>query len=151
MNNVIRRETLLPRISGIQKNIQKLRALSKTPLQEFSSGDAFDLAQHHLRLALEGVFNICSHILARIPGGRAVEYKEIALKMGEHKLVPLDFAKQKLKPMAGLRNMLVHVYSDLDPSRLHEVITNHLDDLETFLAHVKSIIQNPDRFGLVFK
>lgn len=148
MKQSIEREAILPRIDGIRKNLKKLETLAKFPLEEFSDGDAFDLAQHHLRLALEGVFHISSHILSRLPGGRAVEYREIALKMGESGICPKDFAKGKLVPMAGMRNILVHHYSDIEPQRLHNIIKNHRVDIERFLSHIKSLIENPAKFDL---
>ena len=54
----LEREAVLPRIDGIRKNIQRLQKLGELPLEDFQEGDSFDLAQHHLRLALEGVFHI---------------------------------------------------------------------------------------------
>src|SRR3990167_5489136 len=135
MNHLpLEREAILPRISGIQRNVEKLEELARLPFATFSQDDAYDLAQHHLRLAPEGVFHISSHILSRLPGERAVEYKEIALKKGSAGIVPKEFATKKMVPMAGLRNILVHQYSDLDPKRLLQIITNHLSDIEEFLA-----------------
>src|SRR3989338_11644856 len=133
----VEREAILPRLDGIRKNVKKLRSLGQLPFKDFSTGDSYDLAQHHLRLALEGIFHISSHILSRLPGERAVEYKEIALKMGSAGIVPKEFATKKMVPMAGLRNILVHQYSDLDPKRLLQIITNHLSDIEEFLAFIK--------------
>lgn len=147
----VEREAIVPRIDGIRKNIRKLEKLAALPLDQFREDDAFDLAQHHLRLALEGIFHISSHILSRIPGNRAVEYKEIARKMGEAKIVPREFAERALVPMAGMRNMLVHQYSDLDAVRLHGIIKNHRVDIEAFLGHIGGFLKNPEVFGLTVK
>ncbi len=108
------REAILPRIDGIRKNLAKLEKLVNLPFESFSQGDPYDLAQHHLRLALEGVFHISTHVLSRMPGGRATEYREVAMKMGELHLVPLNFAQKVLTPMAGMRNVLVHHYADIN-------------------------------------
>lgn len=147
----VEREAVVPRIDGIRKNIRRLEKLAALPPDQFREGDAFDLAQHHLRLALEGVFHISSHILSRIPGDRAVEYKEIARKMGESGIVPREFAERALVPMAGMRNLLVHQYSDLSAARLHDIIKNHRGDIETFLSHIGNFLKNPDSFGLSVK
>ncbi len=147
----VEREAIVPRIDGIRKNIQKLEKLAALPLDQFRDGDAFDLAQHHLRLALEGIFHISSHILSRIPGNRAVEYKGIARKMGESNIVPREFAEKVLVPMAGMRNMLVHQYSDMDAARLYDIIKNHRGDLEAFLTHIGRLLKNPKPFGIEVK
>lgn len=142
------REAILPRLEGIQKNLERLENLAKLPFDEFSKGDAYDLAQHHLRLALEGIFNIASHVLSRLPGERAVEYKGLARNMGKQGIVPVDFSEKTLVPMAGMRNMLVHTYSDLDPKRLYQVISEHRKDIDLFLKHMKGFLKNLEKFGL---
>lgn len=148
MNNVLEREAILPRMDGMRKNLKKLAELSKLSIVEFTQDDPYDLAQHHLRLALEGVFHISSHILSRMPGGRATEYKDIARKMGEMKLVPRDFADKKLVAMAGMRNILVHHYAGIEAKRLHGIIKNHRQDIDAFLKHVKTVVEHPQKYGL---
>lgn len=149
MRAPVEREAILPRIDGIEQNIRRLRVLAARGASEFQErGDTFDLAQHHLRLALEGVFHISAHLLARLPGGRATEYREIAQKLGELGLVPRGFAEQKLVPMAGMRNVLVHQYADVNPVRLLQVLADHLGDIETFLQHVRKVLERPEEYGL---
>lgn len=147
-NLPLEREAVFPRIDGIAKNLNKLETLGNLEFEEFTNGDPLDLAQHHLRLALEGVFHISAHILSRLPGGRAVEYKEIALKMGELNIVPKNFAKDILVPMAGMRNILVHHYADIDPKKLYDIIKNHRKDIEQFLTYIKIVLQEPEKFKL---
>ncbi|MBI4238845.1 MAG: DUF86 domain-containing protein [Deltaproteobacteria bacterium] len=148
MSPPLEREAIFPRLDGIKKNLKKLGELAALSPEGFRAEDPYALAQHHLRLALEGIFHIGSHILSRLPGGRAVEYKEIARKLGDLGVVPHDFAERALVPMAGLRNILVHQYSDLDAARLHTIIRQHRGDIDTFLRHIKTLLQHPDRLGL---
>lgn len=148
MNKKLEREAILPRIDGIQKNLKKLEALGKLSFEEFSAEDPYALAQHHLRLALEGVFHISSHILSRLPGGRAIEYKEIAKKMGEHGIVTKEFAAKKMTPMAGMRNILVHFYSGMDENRFYQIVKNHRIDIEEFLKFISQVLKDPKKFGL---
>lgn len=147
----LEREAIMPRIDGIRKNILKLQMLGRLPFEDFKDGDSFDLAQHHLRLALEGVFHIGAHILSRLPGGRTVEYREIAEKLGTAGIVEKFFSEKSLVPMAKMRNLLVHQYADLDARRLYKVINNHLSDIETFLRAVKGVVEAPEKFGLIIK
>lgn len=138
----------MPRLDGIRKNIAKLRLLGGLTLTEFQQDDTFDLSQHHLRLALEGVFHLGSHILSRLPGGRPVEYAGVALNLGELGVVDKLFAKEKLVPMAKLRNLLVHQYADIDAERIYQIINSHLEDIEQFLKVVGNLVEHPERLGL---
>jgi uncharacterized protein YutE (UPF0331/DUF86 family) len=148
MKQPLEREAILPRIDGIRDNLEKLRVLGNLPFKKFCKDDSYALTQHYLRLSLEGVFHIGSHILSRMPGGRAVEYKDIAIKLGKKGIVTATFSEKKLVPMAGMRNLLVHHYADIDHARLYGVIRDHLKDIEKFLQSIKKLIEKPEKFHL---
>ncbi|MBI4261911.1 DUF86 domain-containing protein [Candidatus Uhrbacteria bacterium] len=146
------RESIQPRLDGIMKDLETLRTLAERGASEFErKEETFALAQHHLRLALEGVFHIASHILSRLNGGRAREYRELAVKLGEHDIVPRDFAETVLVKMAGYRNRLTHLYAAITPSELHAILTNRLLDIEQFLGYVKNVVEHPQQFGLTIE
>lgn len=145
----MRKESILPRVDGITRNIEKLKRLATQPVAEFEKrDDVFDLAQHHLRLALEGIFHIGSHILARVPGARITSYKDIAVRLGEVGVVEKQFAKERLGAMAGYRTRLTHFYHDITAKELYEILQTRLPDIESFLASVKRVLEKPEAFGL---
>ena len=53
--------------------------------------------------------------------------------------MPQDFA-QKLAPMAGFRNILVHEYLDLDWDEVYQHL-KQLEDLYRFMDHIKHWIK----------
>ncbi|MDO8643743.1 MAG: DUF86 domain-containing protein, partial [bacterium] len=128
--------------------IFELEKLSKIPMEEFSTGDGWKLAQFHLHRALEGVFNITSHILSRIPGGAVTQYREMAEKLGEYKIVTDEFAKTKLSEMAKYRNRLVHFYAQITPTELYGILQNDLGDFDVFLGSVRKVLEQPDTYGV---
>ncbi|MBI2444362.1 MAG: DUF86 domain-containing protein [Candidatus Magasanikbacteria bacterium] len=143
------REAVIPRLDGILKDIKKLRELHRRGPEEFvKKEDTFALAQHHLRLALEGVFHIGAHVLSRLEGGRAREYAELAVRLGELGVVPKEFAESKLVPMAKMRNLLTHFYAEVEAGRLYDVLAKDIDDIEIFLQAIKHLFEHPDRLGL---
>lgn len=147
----LQRESIEPRLDGIQKELKLLRQFAGLKLEEFSRDEIFDRVQLHLRFALEGMFHIGSHILARIPGGRFTEYKEVARKLGECGIVPREFAEKKLVPIAGYRNRLTHMYHEVTPAELYKIVNDHLGDVETFLACIKKVLENPGNYGLTLE
>ncbi len=151
MPNSLKSQSILPRIEGIQKDVSKLRDLAELSGAEFALEDNFIKSQFYLRRVLEGVFHIGSHILSRLPGGRAVEYKEIALKLGELKVVELGFAQEKLVLMAGYRNRLTHFYADVTPDEIQQILKNHLVDVDVFLQQVNNFLQHLEQFGLTIR
>lgn len=141
-------ETVLRRLNGIQGELAELQKLGKMPFEEFRDGAGFKLAQFHLHRALEGVFHIGSHILSRIPGAGSSGYKDIAVKLGEFKIVPRAFAEGPLANMAGYRNRLVHFYAEITPDEILKIIHNNLADVEIFLKAVKVVLAHPGNFGI---
>lgn len=142
------KETILKRINGIQEEMRELENLAKLPFKEFMEDTGFKLAQYHLHRALEGVFHISSHILSRIPGAEAAEYKEIAKKLGEYKIISKNFAETRLSEMAGYRNRLVHFYAEISPEEIYDIINHNLNDFDIFLEAIKNVLENPQKYGI---
>lgn len=149
-NLFLKLEAIIPRLDSISRDLSKLRTLAELPEEEFcdQTKDHFDLAKLRLREALEGVFHIGAHILSRLPGGRPTEYKEIARKLGEFGIVDQKFASEILARMAGYRNRLTHFYAEISPPELHSIITTQLPDFEIYLAAIKKVLAEPEKYNL---
>lgn len=146
--DAVERDVVMARISGIEGELAELGKIAAEPLHTFSQGVGYKLAQYHLHRALEGVFHITGHILARVPGGQATQYSEMAKKLGEIGVVPQEFASGKLVTMAKYRNRLVHFYAQITPEELYGVLQNDLGDFTIFLTGVKKLLEHPEQFGL---
>lgn len=150
MENALEKDVIVKRINGIQQEIAELKKLGECSLEEFKTGPyQSKLAQYHLHRALEGVFNISTHILSRLPGGQTTTYQEIARKMGELGIVDKVFSEQRLVLMAKYRNRLVHFYAEVTQEELYNIIHQNLDDFDIFLSAVKSVLDDPKKIGLV--
>ena len=47
---------------------------------------------------------------------------------------------ERLTAMARFRNLLVHMYARVDPARLHEILSAHLQDLRAFARAVAGLL-----------
>lgn len=145
----LNRKKLEKLILLIEGSLHSLKRFKDTTLEEFKQNkDNFRIAFFDLHQALEAVMDIGNHILSRIPGARPERYKDIARLLGEHGIVPPEFASGPLLKMAGYRNRMVHVYSEITIQELYEIIQNNLQDIESFANHVKAILANPEKFNL---
>jgi len=145
----LEKSIILKRVNGIQAEIAQLEKLARTPIEQFTQESIeFRLAQYHLHRTLEGVFHISAHILSRIPGAQATEYKELARKLGEYGIVDKNFANTKLVEMAKYRNRLVHFYAEVTPQEVHEILEKDLGDFDIFLSSIKNLLASPQKFNL---
>jgi uncharacterized protein YutE (UPF0331/DUF86 family) len=130
-NRVVRQ-----RLDLIWSSLSRLKAFILMSKAEFlSHPDNFAIAEHHLRRALEAVFDVGRHIIAKEGFGHPPDYRAIILTLGQHKVIEQNFAHSILG-MAGYRNRLVHGYAEITPEEMHEIITNRLTDFETFIRQV---------------
>lgn len=144
----LEKDVIIKRIDGIQAELVELHKLGQMSLEEFSNGFGFKLAHYHLHRALEGVFNIGTHVLSRLPGGQATQYSEIARKLGEFSIVDKQFAEERLVLMAKYRNRLVHFYAEIGRDEIYGIIKKDLGDFETFLSAIKRLLVEPHIFNL---
>lgn len=93
-----------------------------------------------LYLAIQHLLDIGSHIVAAESWGLPGSYREVIEKLGEHGVLPRDFAR-RLAPMAGFRNILEHEYVALD---FEELVRNarRFDDFDRFAEHVVRYLES---------
>ena len=99
-------------------------------------------AESYLRRALEALFDIGRHILARKFAYPAAEYKEIAAGLLEKKVLTRKDA-DLLRQMAGYRNRMVHFYHEISPEELFEICTHHLDEIQLLCGRLVNRLRKP--------
>ena len=90
--------------------------------------------QHGLQLSIQIILDIGNHILSEAKIS-VNEYADIFPALAKLGVIPADYA-QSVKGMAGLRNLLVHEYTDVDEAMLIDIINNRLDDFTVFSSHI---------------
>lgn len=94
-------------------------------------------AESYLRRALEALFDIGRHVLARKFALPAAEYKEIADGLYEKKILTRKDA-DLLRQMAGYRNRMVHFYHEISAEELFDICTRHLDEISLLSKRIVS-------------
>ena len=95
-----------------------------------------ELCVHYLRIALEGVLDICRHIIAVQGFGIPEMEKENLIDvLGLKNVLSPDFAR-KIRGMQGMRNAIVHVYWNLDYEKIYSMVTENLDDFAIFVRSI---------------
>jgi uncharacterized protein YutE (UPF0331/DUF86 family) len=97
-------------------------------------------AESCLRRALEALFDLGRHILAKGFALGITEYKEIALALNEHQIVSAE-AQEMMRKLAGYRNRLVHFYHEVGAEELYEICSHHLTDVEQVANELRAWLQ----------
>jgi uncharacterized protein YutE (UPF0331/DUF86 family)/predicted nucleotidyltransferase len=93
------------------------------------------LSEHYLRLAIEATLDLSRHIIVKTGLGVPQEYREVGKILREQGVVPPELGRE-LETMAGMRNVLVHLYWNIDHTLLYQSITTRLDVFEETLKHL---------------
>ena len=144
----ISRRVVADRLAWVERMVAEIRTLPLTDRDAFFA-DRRNLwtAESCLRRAMEALLDLGRHILAKGFGIGVSEYREIAVRLEEQRVLSVDEAAL-LRTMAGYRNRLVHFYHEVSPEELYEVCAHRLGDLEQVLAAYRRWLQeHPERLS----
>jgi uncharacterized protein YutE (UPF0331/DUF86 family) len=142
----IRIEVVMERIAYVRQMIDLIRRLPLSSHEEFAM-DARNVAsgESYLRRALEALFDLGRHILAKGFAKAPAEYKEIAATLTSEGIITEDAGK-KMKEMAGYRDRMVHFYNEIGPDELFHILRDNLSDIDELSdAFVGWLRKHPDK------
>jgi len=115
-----------------------LRRLPAGSLVEFTANfQTPPAAESLLRRAVQALFDILRHLLAKGFGQGMLEFKELARLAVEKGLVRDPRLGAILKELGGFRNRLTHFYQEVTPEELYDIVKNELGDLEQIAEELR--------------
>lgn len=134
---MVDREVFDRRLGKLEEILRGLRELAAGASREEYLQDIRLQAQAErwLHLAAECCLDLANHLIADRGWRSPATYRETFTILKEQGVVSSDLAK-RLEGWAGLRNILVHLYLEVEHSRLWQFLTEELDDLEAFAKAV---------------
>lgn len=136
--NMIDRERVERFVFLTRDAVRELRVLSLKEMgMEMYQADKRTraLSEHYLRLAIEATLDLGRHVVVKTGLGVPQEYREVGKILREEGVLPVDLGK-KLEAMAGMRNVLVHLYWDIDYALLYKTIVEELDTFERYIERL---------------
>ena len=128
-------------MSVIANCVNALRELCPLTYDEFAHEHVFvGSAERDFQVAIQAALDIGSIILADQSVMLPKDYKDIFPALAEIGVLPADFA-QKLVGMARFRNVLVHLYLEVDLQRVYRYLQENLEDFESFASYVSEWLQ----------
>lgn len=99
----------------------------------------FGSARYFLMVAIENCIDIGNHIIAAQQLRAPKNYKDIFKVLSEAGIFPEEFSRT-MQNLAGLRNLLVHVYWQIDDDMIYESLSKELDDFNKFISYVLAFL-----------
>lgn len=125
-------DVVVRRLREIGRRLAELRALRAGGRRSDPAVQA--QVERHLQVAIQGAIEVALHVVADDTDRTPDDYGSAFLLLAEVGVIGPELAT-RLRLAAGLRNLLVHAYLDIDPDRLWWHL-DHLDDLDAFALAV---------------
>ena len=124
------------RLDRLFECLAKLEPLQSKNLADFE-GDPYlrDIVERNIEVAAQACIDIANRIISLDDLAKPQDYYGTIIGLGEAGVLPIDFA-QRFASVAGLRNVLVHEYADIDWKQLHRHLQK-LDDFREFARHIQ--------------
>jgi len=117
-------------------------------LQEIAREDQADFlddpksmgsARYYLQVSIETCIGIANHIISTERLRAPRDYRDAFTVLNEAGVLSDDLT-QKMRELVGLRNLLVHVYWDVDDETIYEGVQTELGDFEAFVEQVRAFL-----------
>ena len=141
---MVDREILLRRVELIRDYGKILKELVALPEDTFvGDPDVYLKAERCLEVLIQAMLDIGGHIISARQLGQPARYDEIFAILGEHGVIDKDLA-ERLHGLAGLRNILVHAYLELDRARVQKRVADGLGQFEEYVSQVVDFMDETD-------
>jgi uncharacterized protein YutE (UPF0331/DUF86 family) len=127
------------RLAKLEELLQRLRSMAVTPKASYL-GDRGLQAQTErwLHLAAECVLDLAHHLIAERGWRAPSSYRDAIRVLAEAGILD-DGLASELEQWAGLRNVLVHLYLDVDHEVIFEILQTDLPQLERFAQAISKV------------
>ncbi|MEE8423347.1 MAG: DUF86 domain-containing protein [Thermodesulfobacteriota bacterium] len=135
------KEKISRKLRNMKKYVDFLRSHSSTTREELEENYELRSAiERNFHLAIESALDVGEIIISAEGFEKPEDYREVIVILGKHKAIPMDFALRFARA-AGFRNILVHMYEEVDVGKLHDYLQNNLEDFNEFSKHVAKYLE----------
>ena len=93
--------------------------------------------EHTLQLAIQAALDVGSHVVSDDRLGEPETGRDVFRLLGSAGVLAPELVG-RLERMAGFRNVVVHLYQDVDVAIVRDVVENHLGDLLGFVEALRA-------------
>lgn len=138
----IDRDVLLNRFKRMDDLIKNLKDIKKIKKEEFIKNYLYYLSAQR---ALETSINICidigNHIVSINKMGSPENYSEIFVELSKNKIITNDL-EQSLIKMAKFRNLLGHIYMEINNEMIYDILQHNLEDFELYKKQIYAFFRD---------
>lgn len=135
------KEKIARKIRSMKKYVDFLR--SYKPISMGRLEDDYELKsaiERNFQLAIESALDMGEIIISAENFEKPEDYRSVILILGRHKIIPPEFAERFARAV-GLRNILVHMYDEVDVEKLYDYLQNNLVDFDEYVKYIAGYLE----------
>ena len=135
---------ILSKLERLQEYVRILNSYRKYSIQEIKKDFTLKGAvERYLEVSLECVLDIGEMVISKEGFRKPETYREVIEILGEKGILPEEFAK-RFAEAAKFRNILVHMYAEVDVEMVYEILQNNLGDFDEFAKYIARYLENKE-------
>lgn len=129
------------KMNTLSEYIAKLeRLVTPVEIKEIRNEEMrLDAVERNFQLAVDQMVDINTHLIKTGGFGTVDDLQSTFKMLGDFKVLEKNFA-EKLAPIVGVRNMLVHRYEKLDKDLFLTNLKKNFSDFKTYMIQIDTYI-----------
>ena len=141
---MVDRNVFARRLSKLEQLLRNLRALTEHDRETFLTDEAVQAqAERWTHLAVECAIDLANHLIADQGWKSPTTNKQTFQILGEKRVLDADLVR-RMEGWAGLRNILVHLYLEVDHGLLFDILAGDLHEIESYVLALSQMALKAD-------
>lgn len=139
-NDLVRRK-----LSRLNAYLEKLKPMLKKSLEEYKTDSYLRLSTERLiQLIVECATDVNNHVVVETGNKPPEDYSVSFINASQAGLISRELA-ESLKGSAGMRNILVHEYMEVDDEKVYSVIPLAIKEYKEYIRQVEKFLENLEK------
>lgn len=133
---------LARRLAIIEKHVKKLEDMNKNlNYESFTLNDETQaIVERRLHICLEALIDLGMRIISLLGLEKPERYRDLPTILVRSNVIPSD-ERDVFERMISFRNILVHVYAELDLAKVYEALQK-ADDIKRIASHIANFVHD---------
>lgn len=140
---MIDKQLIEKKLQQVIEYLEEMKPISKDAAPDDVARDylKYHTAERLLQLIVDTIVDINLYLIKEGEFAVPDDFQSTFSTLADSKILPRDFA-EKIAPVVGLRNRVVHRYETLDRRAFIELLQKDYSDFERFVALIGEYIKN---------
>lgn len=133
-------EIIKTKLKDVENYLKELEPILKLKNHEIASRyEKLRTVERDFQLIVDTILSINSHIIASKKLPISDNYQHTFVVLSQNKILSSELT-EKIAPIAGLRNLIVHKYGDVDTDRFFNNLRNNIYQIDDYINEITSLL-----------